>query len=73
MLIGKYLGNLGRSYSHHAGRFTINALNILGNLGNPAVDRLFLNLVNEARSDATPRSAVAGELRRRDSLARHRG
>jgi hypothetical protein len=33
-------------------RFTINALDTLGNLGNPAVDRLFLILVNEGRSDA---------------------
>jgi hypothetical protein len=42
------------TYRHHAGHFTINALNILGNIGNPASDRLFLNLVNEARSDAAP-------------------
>ena len=40
------------TYRHHAGRFTINALDILGNLGNPAADRLLINLVNEARSDA---------------------
>jgi hypothetical protein len=40
------------TYRHHAGRFTINALNILGNLGNPAADRLLFNLVKEARSDA---------------------
>jgi hypothetical protein len=40
------------TYRHHAGRFTVNALNILGNLGNPAADRLLVNLVKEARSDA---------------------
>ncbi len=40
------------TYRHHAGRFTINALNILGNIGNPAADRLLVNLVREARADA---------------------
>jgi hypothetical protein len=39
------------TYRHHAGRFTINAFNILGSLGNPAADRLLLNLLAEARSD----------------------
>ncbi len=40
------------TYRHHAGHFTVNALNILGNIGNPAADRLLLNLVAEAESDA---------------------
>jgi hypothetical protein len=40
------------TYRHHAGRFTINALDILGNLGTPAADRLLVNLVKEATSDA---------------------
>jgi hypothetical protein len=40
------------TYRHHAGRFTINALEILANLGNPAADRLLVNLMKEARSDA---------------------
>jgi hypothetical protein len=40
------------TYRHHAGHFTINGLDILGHLGNPAADRLFLNLVAEAQSDA---------------------
>jgi hypothetical protein len=40
------------TYRFHAGHFTINGLNILGNLGNPAADRLLLNLVAEAKSDA---------------------
>ncbi len=42
------------TYRHHAGRFTINALDILGNLGNPAADRLLINLLKEAGSDAVP-------------------
>jgi len=42
------------TYRHHAGHFTINALNILGNIGNPAADRLLLNLAAEAGSDAAP-------------------
>jgi hypothetical protein len=41
------------TYRHHAGRFTINGFNILGNLGNPAADRLLFNLVNEANADTS--------------------
>ena len=41
------------TYRHHAGRFTISGFNILGNLGNPAADRLLFNLVAEARADAS--------------------
>jgi len=40
------------TYRHHAGHFTVNGLDILGHLGNPAADRLLLNLVAEAQSDA---------------------
>jgi hypothetical protein len=40
------------TYRHHAGHFTINSLNLLDNLGNPAADRLLFNLVAEASSDA---------------------
>ena len=42
------------TYSHHAGHFTINGFNLLGHLGNPAADRLLLNLVGEAAADAAP-------------------
>jgi len=42
------------TYRHHAGRFTINSFSILGSLGNPAADRLLLNLLAEARSDTAP-------------------
>ena len=41
------------TYRFHAGRFTINSLNILGNLGNPAADRLLLNLAAEAGTNVT--------------------
>lgn len=40
------------TYKHHAGRFTINAFNLLGSIGSPAADRLLLNLVAAAKSDA---------------------
>ena len=42
------------TYRHHAGRFTINALHLLQQLGNPAADALLLNLAAEARSHAAP-------------------
>jgi len=48
------------TYRHHAGHFTINSLNILGNLGNPAADRLLLNLVAEGRSDAAAVQPLPG-------------
>ncbi|MGA2034726.1 MAG: glycoside hydrolase family 2 TIM barrel-domain containing protein [Thermoguttaceae bacterium] len=38
------------TYRHHAGRFTLNTLNLLSNLGHPAADRLLLNLLAHARS-----------------------
>jgi hypothetical protein len=37
------------TYQHHAGKFTLNALNLLSNLGHPAADRLLLNLLAHAR------------------------
>jgi len=40
------------TYRHHAGHFTINGFDLLGHLGNPAADRLLLNLVVDAKSDA---------------------
>ncbi len=40
------------SYRHHAGHFTICGFNILGHLGTPAADRLLVNLVKAAASDA---------------------
>jgi len=42
------------TYRHHAGRFTINALNLIGNPGVPAAERLILNLVKTAETDTTP-------------------
>jgi hypothetical protein len=42
------------TYRHHAGRFTINALHLLQQLGNPAADALLLNLAAEARAHALP-------------------
>ena len=35
-------------YNHHAGKFTVNTFNIIGNLGNPAADRLLLNMAARA-------------------------
>jgi hypothetical protein len=41
------------TYRFYAGHFTLNAFNILGTIGSPATDRLMLNLVVNAHSDAT--------------------
>jgi hypothetical protein len=46
------------TYRHHAGRFTINGFNILGNLGNPAADRMLFNLVDEANADTSSVQAL---------------
>ncbi len=50
------------TYHFHAGQFTINGLNILGNLGNPAADRLLLNLTAEAKSDAVAVQPLPGDF-----------
>ncbi len=42
------------TYRYHEGRFTINGLNLLQNIGNPAADRIILNLISAAKSAATP-------------------
>jgi len=41
-------------YRHHAGKFTINAFDLIGNLGNPAADRMLLNMAAYAATDAAP-------------------
>ena len=41
-------------YRHHAGSFTINAFDLIGNLGNPAADRMLLNMVAYAATEAAP-------------------
>lgn len=46
------------TYRFHAGRFTLNGLNLSGNVGNPAADRLLLNLVREAAAGAVPLSPL---------------
>ena len=51
------------AYRLHAGRFTVNSLNILGNLGSPAADRLLLNLVVGRPIGRGPLPALAGGLR----------
>ena len=48
------------TWRHHAGRFTLNSLNLLGNLGHPAADRLLLNLLAHARATAAPLQALPG-------------
>jgi hypothetical protein len=40
------------TYRHHAGRFTIHGLNLISTLGQPASDRLLLNMIAQARSTA---------------------
>ncbi len=46
------------TYRFHAGAFTLCGLDILGHLGNPAADRLLLNLLLEAKSDAAALQAL---------------
>jgi hypothetical protein len=46
------------TYRFHAGAFTLCGLDILGHLGNPAADRLLLNLVTEGKSDAAALQAL---------------
>lgn len=46
------------TYRLAAGRFTINGLDILGNLGSPAADRLLLNLAQQAAGDAAALSPL---------------
>jgi len=41
-------------YHHHAGKFTINTFDLIGNLGNPAADRMLLNMAAYAATDAAP-------------------
>jgi hypothetical protein len=41
-------------HHHHAGKFTLNAFDLLGNLGHPAADRLLLNMAAYAATDAAP-------------------
>ena len=42
------------TYRHHAGKFTVNAFNLLGNLGMPAADRMLVNLAAHAAATAAP-------------------
>ena len=42
------------TYRHHAGKFTVNAFNLLGNLGMPAADRMVLNMAAHAAATAAP-------------------
>ena len=46
------------TYTHHAGKFTINGLNLVKNVGNPAADRLILNLIANAKVGAPAVSAL---------------
>ena len=41
------------TYAFYAGHFTLNAFNLLGTIGSPATDRLLLNIILNAQSDAT--------------------
>jgi hypothetical protein len=41
-------------YQHHAGRLTLNSLQVAGMLGHPAADRLLLNMVAHAQTTAAP-------------------
>jgi hypothetical protein len=49
------------TYPFHAGHFTVNTFNILGSMGSPATDRLFLNLVAAAQADAAPLAPLAAD------------
>jgi hypothetical protein len=40
------------TYHHHAGKFTVNAFDLVGNVGHPAADRMLLNMAASATADA---------------------
>jgi len=42
------------TYRHHAGKFTVNAFNLLGSLGMPAADRMLVNMAAHAAATAAP-------------------
>jgi hypothetical protein len=42
------------TYRIHAGKLTINAFDLIGHLGNPAADRMLLNMAAYAAGDAQP-------------------
>lgn len=42
------------TYYYHAGRFTLNTLDLIGNQGNPTADRILVNLVKYAAITARP-------------------
>ncbi|MDB6092656.1 MAG: hypothetical protein JWM32_218 [Verrucomicrobia bacterium] len=54
-------GVLVGTYRHHAGQFTVNTLNLIGNPGVPAAERLILNLVKAAQADAAPLQALPAD------------
>lgn len=43
-------------YNHHAGKLTLNSLQLARMLGHPAADRLLLNMVAHAQAGAAPRT-----------------
>jgi hypothetical protein len=50
------------TYHFHAGRFTLNGLDLAGNVGNPAADQLLLNLVRDAAAHAVPLSPLPADF-----------
>jgi hypothetical protein len=50
------------SYRYHSGHFTLNGLDVLGQLGHPAADRLLLNLAATAATDAAPLQPLPDEF-----------
>ncbi|MBB6670806.1 glycoside hydrolase family 2 TIM barrel-domain containing protein [Cohnella nanjingensis] len=46
-------GILTGTYNHHAGKFTVTTFNLTGNIGDPAADRMLLNMAAFAKSNAS--------------------
>lgn len=51
-------GVLIGTYNEHAGKFTVNTFNLIGNIGKPVADRMLLNMVAYAKSTAVALQAL---------------
>jgi hypothetical protein len=50
------------TYPFHAGHLTLCAFNLAGNIGQPAPDRLLVNMVRQSQADAAAPVAAPADL-----------
>ena len=53
------------TWNHFAGKFTINMMNLTGHIGEPVADRILLNMIARAMSDAAPAGPLPGDYETR--------